>query len=34
MTLLGRVGQMVVRMRCIVNYDFHNYFSMEKGDMA
>jgi hypothetical protein len=25
---------MVGQMRCTVNYDFHNYFLMEKGDVA
>jgi hypothetical protein len=34
MTHLGWVGQMVGRMRLIVNYNFQNYFVMEKGDMA
>jgi hypothetical protein len=33
MTQLGQVGRMVGRMRCTINYDFHNYFSMEKSDM-
>jgi hypothetical protein len=32
MTQLGRVGRMVGLMRCIVNCDIQNYFSMEKYD--
>jgi hypothetical protein len=34
MAQLGRVGRVVGQMRCTVNYDFHNYFSMEKGGVA
>jgi hypothetical protein len=34
MAQLGRVGRMVGRMRCDVNYDFQNYFSTEKGDVT
>jgi hypothetical protein len=34
MTQLGCVGRMVGRMRCTINYDFQNYFSIEKVDVA
>jgi hypothetical protein len=34
MAQLGRVDRMVGRMRCTINYDFQNYFSIEKGDVA